>query len=67
MVEASRNAINLFAVPVNRLLESVTHTNGNDNYVPKEVVMGEWMAIPTKTKDSLLALHFTYELQTRAY
>ena len=35
------------------------------NYVPKEDFMGEWTAIPTKTKDGIFALWFTYELETR--
>src|ERR1700737_507232 len=66
MAKAGRNAIDLFAVPVEHLPEGVSDTNGNDNYVPKEEVMGEWTAIPTKTEEGLFALRLTYELQTRA-
>lgn len=66
MAKASRNAIDLFAVPVERLPEGVSDTNRNDNYVPKEEFMAEWTAIPTKTEEGLFALRFTYELQTRA-
>ena len=62
MAKAGRNAIDLFAVPVERLPEGVSDTNGNDNYVPKEGVMGEWTTIPTKTEEGLFALRFTYEL-----
>jgi hypothetical protein len=48
MARTSRNAIDMFAVPMVRLPQSISHSNGNDNYVPKEDVMGEWTAIPTK-------------------
>ena len=66
MAKASKNTIDLFAVPVDRLPESVLDTNGNNNYVPKEDVMGEWTAIPRKTEEGFLAWRFTYKLQTRA-
>lgn len=39
MAKSSRNAVDLFVVPVERLPEGVTDTNGNDNYVPEEEVM----------------------------
>lgn len=41
----------MFVVYAYRLPKSVKGLNGNDNYLPKEELMGEWMAIPTKTKD----------------
>ena len=66
MAKASRNAINLFAMSMDCLPESVSDTNEKDNYVPKEDIMGEWTEIPTKTEKCIFALSFTYELQTRA-
>lgn len=50
IARTSRNAIDMFTVPVDRLLESISDLNGNNNYVPKEDVIGEWTAIPTKTE-----------------
>lgn len=38
------------------LPKSMKDINGNDNYLPKEELMGEWMAIPTKTEDIIFAL-----------
>ena len=36
MARSSRSAIEMFAVKVDRLPESVLDDNGNDNYVPKD-------------------------------
>lgn len=66
MTKTSRNATDLFVVPVSRLLEFISDTNGNDSHVPKQNIMGEWTTIPKETKDNFFALRFTYELETRA-
>ena len=65
MARSSRSAIEMFAVKVDRLPESVLDDNGNDNYVPKEDFMGEWTAMPEKIGDGLFCMRFTYELETR--
>ena len=65
MTRSSRSAIYMFAVKVDRLLESVLDDNGNDNYVPKEDFMGEWTTMPEKIGDALFCMRFTYELETR--
>ena len=61
MATASTNAIDLFAMPLDRLAESVSDTNRNDNYVLKENVMEELTTIPTKIDDNIFALRFTYK------
>ena len=65
MARPVRSAIEMFAVQLDKLPESVTDDNGNDNYVPKADFMGEWTALPEKVDGGLFALRFTYELETR--
>jgi hypothetical protein len=64
MARQNRSAIDMFAMPLDALPESVIDPNGNDNYAPNEDFMGEGTALPEKTADDLFALRFTYELQT---
>lgn len=40
MARTSGNAINMFSMFVDRLPKSVSDLNGNDNYAPKEDIMG---------------------------
>ena len=49
MARPNRSAIEMFAVQLDLLPESVSDPNGNDNYVPKEDFIGEWTALPEKT------------------
>ena len=46
----------MFAVHAVCLPESVVDINDNVNYLPKEGFVGEWMAIPLKTKGGFFAL-----------
>ena len=65
MARPVRSAIEMFVVQLDKLPESVTDDNGNDNYVPKADFMGEWTALSEKVDGGLFALRFTYELETR--
>ena len=65
MARSSRSAIEMFAVKVDRLPESMSDTNGNNNYLPKEDFMGEWTVLPEKIGDGLFILRFAYELDTK--
>ena len=63
MARSSKSAIEMFAVQVDCLPESVSDMNDNDNYVPKKDFIGEWTALPEKTEDGLFILRFTYKLE----
>lgn len=53
MAKPSKRKIDMFVVQLDRLLESIFDTNGNDNYVPKEDFIGEQTTLLERIEDGL--------------
>ena len=64
MARMTRNAVEIFATKLEARPLWLIEPNGNDNYVPKPDLMGEWTAIPSKLDNGTFALRFTYQLLT---
>ena len=62
MDKSTRREILLFAVQCLELPETVSDTNGNDCFIPKNDYINEWTALPEKNEEGLFVLRFVYEL-----
>ena len=67
MARVTRSAVEIFAVMLEERPRWMIEANGNDNYVSKDDLMGEWTTIPSKLDNGTFALRFIYRLQTPSH